>query len=127
MSIGRVVASPQSQEAIVNTVVAATNSRTSPMRRASQPVSGSMMALLTANEVITHVPWFGLAARSPAIAGMDTLAMEVSSTCMKVPSDSPMVMRTSDAPVNGFGGIVRGLSVCRRDCRVPRRWCRQCH
>ena len=35
----------------------AMNRRTSPKRRVSQPVSGSAIALLTANEVMTQVPW----------------------------------------------------------------------
>jgi hypothetical protein len=54
----------------------------------SQPVSGTEMPFATANEVITHVPWFGLTPRLPAIVGSDTLAIVVSSTCMKVPSAS---------------------------------------
>ena len=48
-------ASPQSSEAIVNSSVEATNRRTSPKRRVSQPVKGKAMAVLTANAVITQV------------------------------------------------------------------------
>ena len=33
-----------------------TNRRTSPKRRASQPANGKAMALLTAKEVMIHVP-----------------------------------------------------------------------
>ena len=52
------------------------NSRTWPKRCVSQPVSGTEIALATANEVMTQVPWVGLTPRSPAIAGIDTLAIE---------------------------------------------------
>ena len=50
------------------------------------------MALLTANEVITQVPCSELTPRLPEIVGSATLAMVVSSTCMKVASDRPMVL-----------------------------------
>src|SRR3984893_5351261 len=59
------------------------------------------MALATANEVMTHVPWSGETPRSPAMAGIDTLAIEVSSTFMKVASDSAMVPIASAEPVSG--------------------------
>jgi hypothetical protein len=59
------------------------------------------MALATANEVMTQVPWSGDTPRSPAIAGIDTLAIDVSSTFMKVASDSTMVPSTSVPPVSG--------------------------
>src|SRR5215472_11989932 len=69
----------------------------------SQPVSGSEMAFATAKDVITHVPWSGETARSPEIAGIDTLAIDVSSTFMNVASDSAMLPRASVAPVSGGG------------------------
>src|SRR5690606_34851985 len=56
-----------------------------------KPVSGSAIALLTANEVMTQVAWFALAPRLPEIAGNDTLAMVVSSTCMNDARASPIV------------------------------------
>src|SRR5690606_35174599 len=56
------------------------------------------MALLTANEVITHVAWLALPPRLPEMVGRDTLAMVVSSTCMKLASASPKVVRAR------FGG-----------------------
>ena len=46
------------------------------------------MPLATAKEVITQVPWSVLTPRLPAMVGIETLAMVVSSTCMKVPSAS---------------------------------------
>ena len=85
----------------MNSRVDSTNRRTSPKRRDSQPVSGRAMALLTAKEVMTQVPWFGLTARSPEIAGSETLAIDVSSTCMKVPRLRPRVSRTRVGPCNG--------------------------
>ncbi|MNP13725.1 hypothetical protein D3C76_1060180 [compost metagenome] len=98
-------------------MVAARNSFTSPKRRLSQPVSGSAMALLTANEVITQVPCSALAPRLPEMVDSDTLAMVVSSTCMKHASDRPMVARARLGGVKLAGWLIVGL--CQR-CAV--RW-----
>lgn len=84
-------------------MVAQRNSFTSPKRRLSQPVSGSAMALLTANEVITQVPCSELTPRLPEMVGKATLAMVVSSTCIKVASDRPMVLS------NRLGGVKEAL------------------
>src|SRR5256885_12513259 len=75
----------------------------SPKRCVSQPVSGTEMALATPKLVITQVPWLGLTATSPEIAGMATLAMDESSTFMKVASDRASVPRASWAPLSGAG------------------------
>ena len=48
----RLVASPHRSEAITNRMIDQRSSRTCPMRRASQPVSGSEMAVATPNDVI---------------------------------------------------------------------------
>src|SRR5690606_15805454 len=85
------LASPHSSDAAENSSVAHTNSWRSPKRLARKPVSGSAIALLTANEVITQVAWLALAPRFPAMVGNDTLAIVVSSTCMNVASDRPIV------------------------------------
>src|SRR5438477_10588033 len=74
------------------------------------------MALATANEVMTQVPWSGDTPRSPAIAGIDTLAIDVSSTFMKVASDSAIVPNTSAPPVSGavdgfVAAVTRALTV----------------
>ena len=74
------------------------NRRTAPKRCVSQPVSGTEMALATPKLVMTQVPWLGLTPTSPEMAGMATLAMEESSTFMKVASDRASVPRTSGAP-----------------------------
>ncbi|MNS33366.1 hypothetical protein D3C72_654780 [compost metagenome] len=84
-------------------MVAQRNSFTSPKRRLSQPVSGSAIALLTANEVITQVPCSELTPRLPDMVGSATLAMVVSSTCMNVASDRPMVLS------NRLGGVKEAL------------------
>src|SRR6202049_5144934 len=73
------------------------------------------MALATANEVITHVPWSGDTPKSPAIAGIDTLAIDVSSTFIKVASDSAMVPSASVEPVSGGSPAATGLSVFSAD------------
>ena len=85
---------PQSQEANTNNRVEIKNNRTSPKRFASQPVIGIEMAFATPNEVITQVPCSELTPRLPEMVGRATLAMVVSSTCMKVARDRPMVAIT---------------------------------
>src|SRR5699024_5939171 len=102
-----------SREKIENRSVAARNSRTSPKRFPSQPVSGKVMARLTMKAVMTQVPWSGLTARLPAIEGMATFAIEVSRISMKRPSDTPIVSRTSRPPVIGECSLPIGSSrVC---------------
>ena len=96
-------ARPHSHDAITNSSTDATNRRTWPKRCVSQPVSGTEIALATANDVMTQVPWSGDTPRSPAIAGIDTLAIDVSSTFMNVASDSAIVPSTSVAPDSGAG------------------------
>lgn len=85
---------PHKNEVMINSSTEAKNSFVCPMRRDIQPVSGSAMALDTANEVITQVPYSELTPRLPEIVGSATLAMVVSSTCIKVASDRPMVAST---------------------------------
>jgi hypothetical protein len=99
---------PHRNEASTNSIVAHRNSFTSPKRRLSQPVSGRAMALLTANEVITQVPCSELTPRLPEMVGKATLAMVVSSTCMNVASDSPMVLS------NRLGGVKDALLLIAR-------------
>ena len=65
------------------------------------------MALATAKLVITQVPCVGLTPRSPAIAGRDTLAIDVSSTFMKVAAERASVPHRRALPSSGGGG--RGL------------------
>ena len=69
----------------------------------SQPVRGREIALATPNEVMTQVPWSGETPRSPEIAGIDTFAMDVSSTFMNVASDNAMVPMVNAVPCNGAG------------------------
>src|SRR3954471_23347555 len=94
-------ARPHSHDAMTNRITLPTNSLTCPKRCESQPVSGTAMALATAKLVMTQVPWFGLTPRSPAIAGSDTLAIDVSSTFMKVAADRAMVPQTRAEPSSG--------------------------
>jgi hypothetical protein len=100
-SDGRFHARPHNSEATVNASTAAANVRTMPNRIISQPVSGTLMPFATANEVMTHVPWSADAPRLPAMVGMETLAMVVSSTCMKVPSASAIAVNQSAPPCMG--------------------------
>src|SRR5512133_2423671 len=98
-------ARPHSHDAMTNSITLPTNSLTCPNRCDSQPVSGTAMALATAKLVMTQVPWFGLTPRSPAMAGSDTLAIDVSSTFMKVAADSASVPHRRAAPLSGGGAI----------------------
>ena len=86
---------------MTNNSTLAVNRRTWPKRCVSQPVSGTEMALATPNEVITQVPCDGLTPMSPAMAGMDTLAMDESSTFMNVASDSATVPQARALPCSG--------------------------
>ena len=108
-SISSEEAKPQSQEVSTNSSTLMVNRRTAPKRWVSQPVSGTEMALATPKLVMTQVPWLGLTPTSPEMAGMATLAMEESSTFMKVASDSASVPRASCAPLSGAmaGGMGR--------------------
>ena len=83
---------PHRNEAITNAIVDHMNSLRSPKRRASQPVSGKAIAVETAKEVMTQVAWLALPPRLPEMVGSETLAIVVSSTCMKLASASPMVV-----------------------------------
>ena len=51
---------------------------------------------------MTHVPWVGLIAKSPAIEGRETLAIEMSRMFMKEPRPKARVAKTKSTPVNGF-------------------------
>src|SRR5690606_20996236 len=86
---------PHSRDATTKARVAHWNRRTSPKRRLRKPVSGSAIALLTANEVITQVAWLALAPRLPEMVGSETLAIVVSSTCMNEASARPRVARAT--------------------------------
>src|SRR6266571_6650486 len=48
-----------------------------------------------------QVPWLGDTPRSPAIAGIDTLAIDTSRMFMKVASDTAIVPMTSVPPLSG--------------------------
>src|ERR1700760_275220 len=101
MSIGSETARPHSQELTTNISTEATNSFTAPKRCVSQPVSGSAIALATANDVMTHVACELETPRSPAIDDSDTFAIDVSSTFMNVASASEIVPIAFAEPASG--------------------------
>src|SRR6185369_9258205 len=103
MSASSVGAKPHSQDVKTNSSTLQVNSRTAPTRCVSQPVKGTEMALATPKLVMIQVPWLGLAPRLPAMAGSDTLAIDVSSTFMKVASERASVPRMSCMPDRGCG------------------------
>ena len=75
-------------------------------------MSGTAIAFDTANDVMTHVPWLVLTPTSPEIAGIDTFAIDVSSTTMNVAADSAMVPATSCTPDSGAGSAGAATAAC---------------
>ena len=102
ISVDILGARPHSQDAMTNSSTLAVNKRTWPKRCDSQPVSGSAIALATPKLVTTQVPWLGLTPKSPAMAGRDTLAIDESSTFIKVAADSAIVPHRRSAPCRGW-------------------------
>src|SRR5258706_8032480 len=98
-------ASPHNHDVNTNSRMLVVKSRTWPKRCDSQPVSGTAIALATPKLVMTQVPWLGLTPRSPAMAGSETLAIDVSSTFMKVAADRANVPHRRAEPDNGGGGM----------------------
>ena len=105
-------ASPHSQELSTNSKTLVMNRRTWPKRCDNQPVSGRAMALATPKLVMTQVPWLALTPRSPAMAGSDTLAIDESSTFMKVAKETAMVPHRRAEPCSGGG--LKGVAVLMR-------------
>src|SRR3954464_1389201 len=111
ISIGIENDRPQRSEATMKSAVVARKRRTCPKRSVSQPVSGTEIAFATANEVMGQVPWFGDAPGSPAIAGIDTFAIDVSSTFMNVARPTASEARRRSLPSSGLfagGGATGG-------------------
>src|SRR5689334_5365826 len=117
------MARPQRNDAATKSAVVARKRRTCPMRCVSHPVSGTEIAFATANEVMTQVPWFGDTPRSPAMAGIDTLAIDVSSTFMKVASPTASEATMRAPPSSGAGPPRSGAGGCatRRSLRRGQR------
>src|SRR5258706_16199054 len=121
ISIGIDIASPQRNEAATNSAVVARNSRTWPKRCVSQPVSGTEIALATAKDVMTQVPWLGDTPKSPAMAGIDTLAIDVSSTFMNVARPTASEAARRAPPSSGCVSRLSVSAACAM--RRPRRRC----
>src|SRR5581483_12089736 len=102
-------AMPHRNEATTNSAEANMKSRTCPNRSVRRPVRGIEMAVDTPNEVMIQVPCVGLMPMLPAMVGTDTLAIVVSSTCMKVDSETPRVAMISGAPCRGVMGSFSAL------------------
>src|SRR5690606_5025034 len=102
---------PQRNDVITNKMVQILNRRTSPKRRLRKPVSGRVMALLTAKEVMIQVLCDELTPRLPAMVGNDTLAIVVSRTCMKVARHRPRVVSHRLAGANGCAGVPGGAAL----------------
>src|ERR1700730_2685226 len=94
---------PHAQEEREKSRIAATKSLIVPTRVVSHPVSGIATALAAENNVMTQVPSSTDTPRLPDIVGTATLAMDESSTVMKVARATANVARTSLPPVKGAG------------------------
>lgn len=112
----RLVEMPHKNEASTNRALAAKYSRTSPIRRASQPVSGIATALATPKKVITQVPCDTATPRLPAMVESATLAMVESSTVMAVSTAMPTVAVTSGPPRSGSS--VAGWFIIRPEAKA---------
>ncbi len=86
------------------------NTRTTPNRPMSQPVSGTAMPFATANAVIIQVELSALTPKFPAIVGNETLAIVESSTCMNVPTARATATIARLAPRSGAGGAALAIS-----------------
>ena len=91
---------PHSSDVSVNSRIAPTNSRNSPTRRASQPVSGTAIAAATEYELITHVPPVRYTETAGDRRHRDVRHGRVEHS-MKVASDSANVSSASRTPRTG--------------------------
>src|ERR1039458_3935443 len=105
ISEGRLQDRPHINEVAVKARTDNTNVRTTPKRCMSQPVRGTDTQFDNAHEVMTQVPWSELTPRPPAMVGIETLAMLVSNTCMKVPSARASAVRARTPLLRG-GGVL---------------------
>src|SRR3569833_1171287 len=85
-----------------------TNNLTSPMRRASHPVSGTAMAAATEYALMIQVPWLVETPSAPAMVGIETLAIVMSRISMKVDKAAANVSSTSAGPCNDAGAAGAG-------------------
>src|SRR5579872_16720 len=86
INCGSEAARPQHSDVKVKPATQVSRSRLRPMWLASHPEIGRTIAFDTRYEVTTHVPSSLVAARFPAMWGMETLTTVVSRTSMKVAS-----------------------------------------
>ncbi len=71
---------------------------------------------------MTQVPWSGATPRSPAMAGIETFAIEVSSTFMNVASDRTTVPSASAVPWSGAGCAASGFAILAMVNRIAARY-----
>src|SRR6185437_11854395 len=100
-SMGRLVASPQTAEKVMNSRMDVTKVLTSPKRLLIHPVSGCMMAAASMYELMVQVPSEVLAPRLPEIAGTETLTMVMSSISMNEALAMAAVSNSSLVPCSG--------------------------
>src|SRR5579859_3691818 len=111
ISDGRFQETPQRKDASVKSRTEPTKVLTMPYRIISHPVSGTDAPFATANEVITQVPWLVETPRFPAMVGIETLAMVVSSTCMNVPRAKAIEVTAKSRPVMWAGAAGAGAAL----------------
>src|SRR5258708_2722169 len=102
---------PQAKELKVNTTRQMRKNCFRPSRDTSHPLTGNMMAFETKYDVRTHVLSSLLAPIFPAMCGRATLAMLVSRTSIKAPSDTTKAISHGFAlgfhvdPTSGRGAV----------------------
>src|ERR1700730_5399709 len=100
-SMGRLLATPQTAEKTMNSIMDVTNVLTSPKRRAIHPDNGCMIAAASMYELTAHVPSEGGTPRLPEMEGTEPLTIVMSRISMKEAVAMATVRKNSLPPCSG--------------------------
>src|SRR5450432_2690917 len=100
-SMGRLLATPQTAEKTMKSMIDVIKVFTSPKRRAIHPESGCMMAAASMYELTAQVPSDGVTPRLPEIEGTETLTMVMSRISMNEAVAIATVRKNSLPPCSG--------------------------
>src|SRR5450432_4267458 len=109
-SMGRLLATPQTAEKTMKSMIDVIKVFTSPKRRAIHPESGCMMAAASMYELTAQVPSDGVTPRLPEIEGTETLTMVMSRISMNEAVAIATVRKNSLPPCSG--GYSPGIAGC---------------
>src|SRR5882757_6570015 len=109
-SIGRLLATPQTAEKTMKSMIEVTKVLTSPKRRAIHPEGGCMTAAASMYELTAQVPSDDVTPRLPEIEGTETLTMVMSRISMNEAVAIATVRKNSLPPCNG--GYSPGIAGC---------------